>query len=158
MYLYKREYFSSYDFKNTEERENHEAVKFRVTVETVFPNGYIKTQRTEADKPDVGLELYMPVCYWRKANAIHKWFCDLDRGRDECQDIFVDGSKLKELVELCQYVLKHKKEAKEKLPTQDGFFFGSTEYDKYYFDDLEYTVNKLKDCDFNADYIYRASW
>lgn len=34
--------------------------------------------------------------------------------------------------------------AKELLPTQSGFFFGSTDYDKWYWRDLEYTMDKLE--------------
>lgn len=33
--------------------------------------------------------------------------------------------------------------AQELLPTQSGFFFGSTDYDQWYWWDLEYTVEKL---------------
>lgn len=50
--------------------------------------------------------------------------------------------------------------AQELLPTGSGFFFGSTEYNQYYYDDL---VEALKICnemlkDDNADYYYQASW
>ena len=30
-------------------------------------------------------------------------------------------------------------------PTHEGFFFGSTEYDEYYFADLESTIEQLED-------------
>lgn len=33
--------------------------------------------------------------------------------------------------------------AKELLPTQDGFFFGSTAYDQWYWWDLEFTMGKI---------------
>lgn len=35
-------------------------------------------------------------------------------------------------------------EAKRLMPTADGFFFGSTEYDQWYWWDLEFTVMKLE--------------
>lgn len=53
--------------------------------------------------------------------------------------------------------------AQELLPAQEGFFFGSTSYDEWYFRDLEHTKEvltkilenpNLKDFDFE----YRASW
>lgn len=53
--------------------------------------------------------------------------------------------------------------AQELLPTVDGFFFGSTEYDQYYIDDLKHTVKVLEEelknsSDDNTDYYYQASW
>ena len=55
--------------------------------------------------------------------------------------------------------------ADELLPTQEGFFFGSTDYDQYYLNDVKYTAEKIKEILKNADekdwtetFIYRASW
>jgi hypothetical protein len=52
--------------------------------------------------------------------------------------------------------------AKRLLPTQSGFFFGSTDYDQWYYEDLERTVLVLKDelAKGNAtdDYEYWSSW
>ena len=53
------------------------------------------------------------------------------------------------------------------LPTQGGFFFGSTDYDEYYYSDLEHTVQVLEKIlnhpgipkdDYSWSFIYRASW
>ena len=54
------------------------------------------------------------------------------------------------------------------LPTQDGFFFGSIEYDEYYMDDIYNTIEMLekilKEEDelnkdwFYSDFEYHASW
>lgn len=53
--------------------------------------------------------------------------------------------------------------AEELLPTQDGFFFGSTGYDEYYLEDLKHTVEEfekiLKEFDFENNYlVYTSSW
>lgn len=53
--------------------------------------------------------------------------------------------------------------AMEMLPTQGGFFFGSTQYDQYYFQDLADTVEMLEKILSNPrfedfDFTYRASW
>lgn len=53
--------------------------------------------------------------------------------------------------------------AKELLPTTDGFFFGSTTYDKWYKEDLEKTIEQidsiLKSTDFDTELIeYLSSW
>lgn len=57
----------------------------------------------------------------------------------------------------------NKDEIAEILPTQDGFFFGSTEYDQWYLDDIRNTKKVLeeilKEVDFeNEDCFYLASW
>jgi len=53
--------------------------------------------------------------------------------------------------------------AKKLLPTRSGFFFGGTDYDEYYVDDIERTVNTLYEIlesfDFeNNTLIYTSSW
>lgn len=51
--------------------------------------------------------------------------------------------------------------AEKLLPTQGGFFFGSTNYDEYYLDDLRETVKMLTpllDDKSGATYQYHASW
>lgn len=41
-------------------------------------------------------------------------------------------------------VLEDTETAEELLPTQEGFFFGGTDYDQYYWDDLEFTKERLE--------------
>jgi hypothetical protein len=53
--------------------------------------------------------------------------------------------------------------AKELLPTDEGFFFGSTNYDQWYMEDVDYTINILnkilKETDFQKEIvIYSSSW
>ena len=46
------------------------------------------------------------VAYWRKANAIHRWFVEnVQDGEDDCRDYYVSVDKLKELVDTCKQVL-----------------------------------------------------
>jgi len=53
--------------------------------------------------------------------------------------------------------------AERVLPTQDGFFFGGTDYDEYYYRDLEHTKKRLDEL-LNSpdvedyDYSYHSSW
>lgn len=85
------------------------------------------------------------VMYWRKANQIHKWFVDnVQKGEDDCGTYYVSSEQLRALVETCEAVLADHDKAEELLPSQSGFFFGGTEYDDYYFQDLEQTVETLK--------------
>ncbi len=48
------------------------------------------------------------------------------------------------------------------LPTASGFFFGSTDYDEYYMEDIDYTINTLTallaEPDDGASIYYHSSW
>ena len=50
--------------------------------------------------------------------------------------------------------------AKELLPTQEGFFFGDTDYDEYYYRDLLDTKEMLEKIlkEVDGDFYYQASW
>ena len=108
---------------------------------------------------------------WRKSNQIHKWFVDnYQDGVDECQKTHIPYSSLQELHKLVVEVLEDHSKAEDLLPNEAGFFFGSQDYDEYYFDDLERTREGL-DKLFKEDpedipnevyskctYTYQASW
>jgi hypothetical protein len=140
------------------------------------------------------------VAYWRKANAVHRWFVDVVQGGvDECQASEVTRDQLDALRLACQTVLDNVKTApglvangytlrqdddgelvkqhilqegdmvvqgtevaEELLPTSAGFFFGSTDYDEYYVEDLRDTVKQitavLENVPAEATLVYRASW
>lgn len=56
-------------------------------------------------------------------------------------------------------------ELKKLLPTVEGFFFGGTEYNQYYFSDVEDTINIINECteeeedsDLWTSYVYCSSW
>ena len=127
------------------------------------------------DQPKVYKNLDCPwlsfeVGYWRKANQIHHWFVEnVQNGEDDCKEYRVTYDQLRELHDLCKQILdepnekKRLKLAKELLPTQEGFFFGTTDYDEYYFEELKDTVDMLEnlfkeeDAE-EADYAYSSSW
>ena len=103
------------------------------------------------------------VGYWRKANAVHKWFVDnVQEGKDECQRSFVSREQLGELKKLCERVLESPDLAASLLPTASGFFFGGTDYGEFYLQDIRETVEI---CDRALaldrgqwDLYYQASW
>ena len=109
-------------------------------------------------------EVSFQVAYWRKANAIHKWFVDtVQDGNDDCKEYYVDNQQLQALVDTCKAVLNDNSLAESLLPPQQGFFFGNTEIDEYYLDDLKTTVERLeiilKDySDSKWDFYYQSSW
>ena len=103
------------------------------------------------------------IMYWRKANHIHRWFIQwCAEGVDECQEICVPHDKLAQLVHACIVVLNNHEMSEELLPTTSGFFFGSTDYDEWYYDSLQELVDTLQPEidkeDSDSYYIYRASW
>lgn len=114
---------------------------------------------------DYGVEeIKFRLAYWRKANPIHKWFVDnCQNGIDECQETWVTRDKLVELLDVCKTVLADLSKAQKLLPTQSGFFFGSSDYDEWYQRDLEYTVARLEkiledSALDNVDFYYQSSW
>jgi hypothetical protein len=109
-------------------------------------------------------QVEVEACYWRKSNQIHQWFVDnLGGGEDNCQEMYVSKEKLQALVDVCNEVLADHAKAPGVLPTAGGFFFGGTEYDEWYYKDLEETVETLTKVieAFDERYwslYYRASW
>lgn len=109
-------------------------------------------------------EVSFSLAYWRKANEIHRWFVDkCQEGVDECQETWVSREDLQELVDTCKTVLGDMSRAKELLPTQEGFFFGGTDYDEFYKQDLEYTVERLEKVladpvTQKMEFYYQSSW
>lgn len=75
---------------------------------------------------------------------------------------FKDGKQIPILQE--GKIIKDPSIAQELLPSDSGFFFGSTEYDEFYCDDLKYTKEKLEevlkevDEDDWAEFEYQSSW
>lgn len=124
-------------------------------------------QLIDPDLPEGYQPQYLKVkaAYWRKANHIHQWFVDnVQNGDDDCQDYFVSREQLLTLVDTCKQVLTDPaKLAPELLPTQSGFFFGSTDYDEYYVSQLQYTVDRIEEAltAFDEriwDFEYHSSW
>jgi hypothetical protein len=72
----------------------------------------------------------------------------------------VSREDLYTLLKLCQTVKDDNSLAEILLPAASGFFFGSTEYDEWYFKDIDETITILEEAleDTNADYYYSSSW
>ena len=81
-------------------------------------------------------------------------------------DLYIDGKWVQQYED--GMLINNIEEIKELLPTADGFFFGSTEYDEYYLKDIKNTIEilekvikedeELNKQGFYPDYEYRASW
>ena len=117
-----------------------------------------------------------PIITWRKANAIHKFFVDeVQDGNDNCERHWVSRETLQKLLDRITTILDKKTvatrelKAMELLPTDiEGCFFGSKEYDDWYYQDLKHTkdiLEKVFEYEENAEsgkcfdsFYYQSSW
>jgi hypothetical protein len=100
---------------------------------------------------------------WRKANAIHKCFVThVQGGDDDCDKYEVEQEDLETLLESVKAVLNDTSKAQDLLPTTQGFFFGSVEYDEDYLQELRDTQTIVeKALQMSADgwsIEYQSSW
>jgi hypothetical protein len=147
MYLEKRTDVRLWNFQKEEEQFEVIVKKGGVTYPKINP----KNVTTIVEE----------VGYWRKANQIHRWFVEnVQDNVDNCGEYFVPKVRLEELLELCQKVKADNSLAGALLPTGTGFFFGGEEYDEWYFNDIETTIEVLKEAlsDDDASYYYSSSW
>lgn len=111
-------------------------------------------------------------------------------GRDECQESYVDREKLEELLKTLTEVkniletspkkkvkvengwsngeksfveievIEDSEKLEELFPTSSGFFFGGVEYDEYYQEQVNETIEKINDLlkEESGDYYYQSSW
>jgi hypothetical protein len=145
MYLYAGKFISNTPpFK---EGTRHEEIVDALDAQG-FAKGHIVTQ--------------MEVAYWRKANAIHGWFVDGED--DDCTPIPVSRENLVRLRDVCKELLvdKDANKAEELLPPMDGFFFGSTGIDEWYWENVQETAtlldNILTQVPEDWSFEYQASW
>ena len=108
-------------------------------------------------------QIEIEVGYWRKANQIHRWFVqNVQDGEDDCGYYSVSKQDLIDLRDLCKKIVENKELAATELPTESGFFFGNTEYDDWYYQDLAETIeiiDKALTLDHHQwDFEYHSSW
>ena len=149
-YLYASRYTSSADWRPEDDRK-----VFKDILKAVGGEKFVDT-----DLPSITVDL--KVGYWRKANQVHAWFVrKVQGGEDDCKEYWVDRDELEELRDLCKLALKEKDKAEELLPTQSGFFFGSTEFDEWYWQDVKSTIEIIDKClkmDDTWSFKYQSSW
>jgi hypothetical protein len=127
MYLYAKRYLWSWD-ETSEDKTISDEVQKLAKIPSDFQVKEIKIE----------------AAYWRKANQIHQWFVKtVQEGKDDCGYYDVGKQDLIDLRDLCAKVLADRSLAATELPTASGFFFGNTEYDDWYYQDLEQTVERL---------------
>ena len=102
--------------------------------------------------------------YWRKANSVHQWMVtNIQDDVDNCGVYEVDINQLRELKDVCEEVKTDISLAPTLLPTQAGFFFGNTDYDDWYKEDLDITIENINQMLDSAKtgpkrFFYTSSW
>lgn len=115
------------------------------------------------DTDTSGTSVTVNFGYWRKANAIHKWFVDnVQEGVDDCREYWVSNEDMQSLLDTVNKVLRDTTLAPTLLPTAEGFFFGGMEYSEWYWRDIEYTKSMLEKALDPAmkhwHFNYQSSW
>ncbi len=147
MYLYKKTYVQNWEHTNKKDR-------YQINITKGGMPTSIKAERITY--------ITETVKSWRKFNALHAWFVGNVQGDlDNCADYYIETEKLEELIKLLGKIENDNSLAPELLPTQSGFFFGDTDYDEYYFEQITNTKQILisllvEDCD--GDFYYSSSW
>ena len=146
MYLEKRTDVRHWSFQKEEEQFEVVVKKGGVTYPKINP----KNVTTIVEE----------VGYWRKANQIHRWFVEnVQDGVDNCGEYFVSKADLQSLLDVCLAVKLDHSQAEELLPAASGFFFGNTDYDEWYYNDIDHTIVILKEAlSDDASYYYSSSW
>lgn len=146
MYLLRKTYVKNWGNEN----------KYQVTVLVNGKPANVDPKRISYIEEEFG--------YWRKANHIHKWFVDNVQNKvDDCGTYYVSREQLSELAGICRQVLNDPETASQWLPTANGFFFGSTEYDEYYMNDVQDTLRICEEAvnspdDGSSSFYYHSSW
>jgi hypothetical protein len=105
--------------------------------------------------------IFHEVAYWRKFNALHNWFVEnLQNGVDDCGTYEISRSLLDKLLVDIDKTLNGETTLIEPV---DGFFFGSTEKDDYYWELLEDTYDTIERIQETFDFgqyrlFYHSSW
>lgn len=94
MYLHASHYVSGWKHSRPEGREQYGALLEMVGLASA------------ATPESPGATVRVTVAYWRKANAIHRWFVEnVQDGEDDCGDYYVSHEQLTELRDTCQRAL-----------------------------------------------------
>ena len=149
-YLYATKYVSNAGWRPEEVRAEFDSLVASMDAEKMVAKADIKSATIQ-----------FRVGYWRKANQIHGWFVDnVQGGEDDCREYGVSREQLQQLLQLCKTAKKEKNA--NLLSPREGFFFGSTEVDEYYWGDIQQTIeiinHVLKNTPDDYNFLYQSSW
>ena len=103
---------------------------------------------------DIDCENFEFLAYFRKVNFLFEFFSG-SLNEEETTAVITRG-EMEELIEKCEFVLNNRDKASEILPTCDGFFFGSLDYDDYYFESVAKVLLTFQVIleNYSDDYLY----
>ena len=103
---------------------------------------------------DIDCENFEFLAYFRKVNFLFEFFSG-SLNEDETTAVITRG-EMEELIDKCEFVLNNRDKASEILPTCDGFFFGSLDYDDYYFESVAKVLLSFQVIleNYSDDYLY----
>lgn len=143
MFLYAKKYVDNY---NPKYKELSAKIKEVMGLPADSGNTYVEAE----------------VCYWRKANQIHKWFVDnVQDGNDNCGEYYVTRDDIEKLILACDTAWTNHDSSI--LPPSSGFFFGTTEVDEWYWNEIQDTSKRLRailedPMLQDASLYYQSSW
>jgi len=158
MYLHAKKFIPKVDWEKTSKRTDKGYTTF-----PQFNKVIASAKMADVATNDIhGVGVEVVTAYWRKANQIHSWFVkNVQGGVDNCEDFRVSIEQLRELLGTCQMALSTKDPSL--LAPQEGFFFGGTDIDEYYWGDIKDTIEQIKHIldvpDIESyEFSYRSSW
>jgi hypothetical protein len=131
------------------------------SIEFISDNGEVVTMNINPERIEYIVE---EIGYWRKANAVHRWFVDnVQEGEDDCKGYYVSREQLTELLSVCKKIKENPTEdnCRELLPTEHGFFFGSTVYGDGYMNNIDETITIIESAlsePKGGSFYYQSSW
>lgn len=124
----------------------------------------------------MGLDMYMyrhnkgdfddervEVAYWRKHNALHGFLNSLQpQDIEDLEIVPLSKDNLEEILDLSKAIMRKDLDPELSMPTFGGFFFGTYEYDDWYYNRTQDTIDQiekiLKETDFEKQAIYYQAW
>lgn len=127
-----------------------------------YPENLKDFQDDMIERNIISKETKYMVGYWRKFNALHNYIVKTFNDEvDDCKPIYLSPSDIDNILNTLRKARDNKDKVNEILPTSSGFFFGSQDYDEWYWRDVEYSIRlfeeliKVKD---EYEIYYEASW
>lgn len=118
--------YPQFDYKKLGAEYDYQASKYSYTP--------VSVDVFMTEKESILEKHYSPyIAYFRKVNFVYAYFAE--KLIDEVA--WVTKGDLEDIIDRCSKVLKDHSLAETLLPTQGGFFFGSTDYDDWYFYDVK---------------------
>jgi len=161
MYLHAKKYVEKADWTKLQDNDNL-SMDSEEAINPLWKNIVDIVGMEDVATDIYGVHVEVVCAYWRKANQIHSWFVkNVQGGEDNCGEYYVSKDKLKDLYNaVCGAI--HKKDPNI-LPPASGFFFGSTDIDEWYWQDLKNTKKNLERIFGLPDYqrlsfYYSSSW